>query len=225
VEQQSNQTVDLAPPRATGHRSRSRSRTPTGSRAWGSTPSPPPGLHGCGYPASLTMPSPLEDGFAAVHDAAPSGMHAASQDSLVHFITNIPPPPPPLIPWEEIPGLQPGLGNGGLEDQWSANINSVQADEPRTYYPLSPAHLRSPLHKSPDQHAVDHWAAFFGEQSAEYVPSSRSLHEWQGMWMDDPLPSVQPQPDLLQPHIAGDDRMPGSWGVIHGGCPMIPLPF
>ncbi|KAK1677179.1 hypothetical protein QYE76_038027 [Lolium multiflorum] len=209
-DQQADQAAAPSPPRASNRRSRSRSRTPTDSRAWGCTPSPPPGF--LAYPAAVSLPSPPMVDFGA-SDALRCGVRAASPVGLVHFTTSIPPPPSPLIPWEELPGPQPGLGCGGLEDRWSANIADVQADDTRTYYPLSPPHLRSPLHMPPEHQAVDHWAAFFGEQSAEFVPNITSIQAWQELWQEDPTPPAdQPPSDLLQPRLAMEDGTPGGWG-------------
>jgi hypothetical protein len=66
------------------------------------------------------------------------------------------------------------------------------------FFPASPQHLKSPLHRSPDNQTTDLWAEFFGENSGDHVPSHNSIQDWNRVWADEPASRSLPSYDQMQ---------------------------
>ncbi|KAK1652519.1 hypothetical protein QYE76_070324 [Lolium multiflorum] len=159
---------------------RSPSRTPEGSNAMGSTPSPPPGpdRHMClSSPMQASPPPSLEEGHYMI--CSPNTEHFdRSANGLLA-------PPSPQIPWAALTeAQQPFVEANAYADSWSANI--VEINQP-ALVPDASLGLMD----------MAGWTGLPMESSGEHDPSMQALQSWCGTWQDEPSPGVLANTDRL----------------------------
>ena len=191
-------------PREGSRGGRSRSRTPTGSLAFGSTTSPT-----AGYPDTLGPCSPMQISPPHMPNFANMGavhylLCSPQMDMPANIFDGRSAPASPLIPWTE---LSPTALEGQVfDDSWSANIlpadDLMQQPQSYTYNTPSPAKDQTGL-TAQQMMEVNVWAGLFGERSGSHDPNPAAIQAWNGAWLDGPTagPYEELQP-LYAPQVS-----------------------